>query len=282
MKAVGLCVCLLVWPMGVAYITAQQPQAEVSEVSQASLPKGPIVFGEAFELTITSTAAMHEDRLLPLQVELLDRTATPAGEQWRYRARCYQLGEVTLALSPPVTLSVASSLPEPPGDLEWPSQGWQLAADGRSAGLLYGLLAMAAVFVGAWWRFVRRAGASTPVPASTSSPPWDAALELRELVLGDGGEETFCQQVKAIVRRHCAQRFGLPAEVRTSEELLALLSSLQPYFQPSLQPCLAGCDLLLFGGVLGNREVAAAAHAQALQFVNTTGSLSSGGREVSL
>ena len=83
--------------------------------------------------------------------------------------------------------------------------------------------------------------------------------------------DAFYARLKAILRKHCAARFHLPAEVRTSEELLRAL----PKALPTLQPCLMTCDVVLFGGAAADdsRQDPATrdgARDHAIQFVEST------------
>lgn len=239
-----------------------------------TLPSAPIVFGEAFELTITTAQPFDEARLLPLTVELLSRTPQGKAEQLRFRARCYELGQVILSLEPPQTLQVASCLPDPVGELEWPGDGWQLAPSEGSMWLLWGSFALVVAAACIWLRR-RQTPIEAPAVLAAAVPQWDALAALRELA-GDGAtDDAYYQQLKAIVRKHCAVRFHLPADVRTSEELLQAL----PKAQPTLQPCLRTCDTVLFGGaaaadILQDVATRDGARDHAIQFVETTQSAS--------
>lgn len=217
------------------------------------LPDEPIVFGQPFELVVTAAPGFDAARLTPLVVELLDRSEAGAGSavRYRYEARCYEVGDVTLAIEPPVSFAVATSLPDPAGELEWPGDGWLVEPEKQSAWWPLWLGAALVAGSGAW--FLRRRwnedAAPEAVPASV--PTWDAAAALRELAMPTGdGYEAFYRELKAIVRRHCVARFEVPAEVRTSEELLSVL----PDAGDRLQPCLSTCDLALFGGSLFGRQ----------------------------
>jgi len=228
-----------------------------------------LVFGEIFELTVTAAEPFDIARLRPLQVELVSRT--PRGElnELRFRARCYQLGAVTLPLDPPHTLQIASCLPDAASALEWPADGWLLERSSSWPWLMFGLLLLLGS-AGIWWR--RRSQAAEQVPTrEPREPAWDALAALGELGDGEQPGDAFFLQLKAIVRRHCAERFHLPAAVRTSEELLQAL----PRVRPLLQPCLTTCDVVLFGGAVGeDRRLDPAARSgardQAVRFVETT------------
>ena len=100
-----------------------------------------------------------------------------------------------------------------------------------------------------------------------TAPDWDAMVALQELLLPSNGAcESYYQQLKAIVRRHCHARFRVPADVRTSEELVLAL----PRAQRTLQPCLSTCDIVLFGGDLGVAQNHQGAKDAAIAFVAAT------------
>ena len=249
--------CLLCLLMLVGSLPAQE----------VVLPSEPIVFGQAFELTVTAGADFDAGRLLPLVVELLDRTPAGDVEQWRFRARCYEVGAVTLSLEPPVELAVATSLPDPVGELEWPSEGWLIEPETSSAWLAFALCALLAVAGLWWWRTSRVEEVPETVAAPQPHSEWDAMLALRELAMpGGDAYEPFYEQLKAIVRRHCHARFRVPADVRTSEELIHAL----PNTQSTLQPCLSTCDVALFGGAYGTGQNHQHAKDHAIAFVEAT------------
>lgn len=234
---------------------------------QVTLPKEPVIFGDEFEITVTASGAFDPGQLSPLVVELLDRTAIGAKQKWRFRARCYQVGEVALALNPPAKLMVASSLPEPAGGLEWPSDGWLMTPDSSGIWAWMSLLGVGVLL--AWWLRSSRAGKPEPaMPAvADDGQQWDAIAALRSLSPPESGSyQPYYQQLKAIVRRHCHVRFLLPADVRTSEELLQTL----PDHEPPLKGCLHACDVALFGGDIGRGQDHQDAKTQAIAFVNAT------------
>lgn len=248
--AVSVCACLL-------------------PAQQVTAPGEPIVFGEPFELVVACEPAFDDAHLLPLQVELLSRVADGAREERRYRARCYELGEVTLALDPPVRLVVASCLPDPPGELEWPGEGWDLPTQATMS--LWPYVALAGFLVGALVGFLRRKPAAIGEAPVVASDTWDALQALQDLHASQLAAAAFYLELKAIVRKHCAQRFHLPAAVRTSEELMSAL----PNAKQALQPCLATCDMVLFGGAVAepvrqDESQRGAAQDHAIRFVKLT------------
>lgn len=240
---------------------------------QVTLPREPIIFGDAFELTVTAAADFDAGRLLPLLVELLDRTPAGANERWRFRARCYEVGEVTLSLDPAFTLTVVTSLPEPVGDLEWPSEGWLIEPEQDSSWLLLGLLGCGAIGALYWSRFLRSAQTSKQVVVAETTLQWDALNALRQLLPPNGDSyQPYYHQLKAIVRRHCQARFRVPADMRTSEELVLGIPSVQrTNVQRMLQPCLATCDVALFGGAYGGDQNHQDAKDHAIAFIEATG-----------
>tara|TARA_R110002096_G_scaffold879_2_gene4934 strand:- start:1108 stop:1926 length:819 start_codon:yes stop_codon:yes gene_type:complete len=260
MKASWLLVLLLAL-LFVGHLPAQQ----------VTLSSQPIVFGDAFELTVTAASDFEPARLLPLQVELLDRSPVGTQQQWRFRARCYEVGRVTLSLDPPVQFTVATSLPEPRGELEWPGNGWLLKPPASSSWLVFVVVGVALLAGLLWWRFSRTPPVVEVVPEAAAAPDWDAMAALQELMLpskdsSNGTCQPYYQQLKSIVRRHCQARFRVPADMRTSEELVLAL----PKAQPTLQPCLSTCDVVLFGGVFGADQDHQRAKDTAIAFVAAT------------
>ena len=243
---------------------------EAVAVSQEiQLANQNVVFGEAFELSVIANDNFDQNRLSPLVVNLLDQT--PAGDlvRWRFRARCYEIGIVTLAIDPPLQLNVTSSLPDtsnPQGELEWPSRGWLIEESTSSRWLLLGL---SLFIVGAgftWWRSSRTDRLDPEVQENQLRDHWDAAAALRELSELHNDDAAFYQTLKAIVRRHCAVQFQLPAEVRTSEELIAAL----PSAIATLGPCLNSCDIAMFGGEAYQQNSPETVRAHAKMFVETS------------
>ncbi|MGK0205700.1 MAG: hypothetical protein ACI9S9_004791, partial [Planctomycetota bacterium] len=181
--------------------------------------------------------------------------------------RSYQVGEVMLALDPPVNLTIASSLAEPAGNLEWPSEGWLIEPEQSSWWLLFGLLGAGVIAVLLWWRSSRPEPVPEQLAVAVKAPQWDALAALRDLLPPNRDSyEAYYQQLKAIVRRHCHSRFRVPAEMRTSEELVLAL----PNAQPTLAPCLATCDVVLFGGAGGSDQNPQHAKDHAIAFVEAT------------
>lgn len=248
-------------------LAAQQPKL--------TLPVGEVVFGATFELLLELPAATPLDTALlrPLVVEPFDVeevvVAQQAVRRHRCRARCYALGEVAIAGVPGAVLRVGSCLPTPPGELEWPDP-WSLP---RPLGWWPWLVAAVAL-LGGGWAFARRGRAIAAVVDEPAAPTSVAAAEdlaaaLRRLTLPGDGErgEAFHMAVKALLRRHCIRRFEVPAEVRTSEELLRQV----PDPAGHLARCLGTCDAALFAAHRPTAAAHAAARDAALQFVGQEG-----------
>lgn len=247
-------------------------QAEPARL-RATLPAAGLAFGEAFELEVARSAAavavgdFDERGLQPLVVELLARRpAADGGELRRYRARCFRTGTVQVG---GLVLDVRSSLPEPAGPLEWPGPlrslptrvGWLPWFLGAALALL-GLVA---------WRRRRTSAARAAVPAPTATA-LDVEAALSALAeAGDG--VAFQARLKALLRTHCAQRFGLRADTATSEELRGAVGD-----PTSLRQALLVADSVLFGAQRPAAAVHAQAQAAALAFVRATAAPAAEGR----
>lgn len=150
-----------------------------------------------------------------------------------------------------------------PVALEWPGDVRDLPA----AGGAWWIVALAAIAVAAVWYARRRRPAPVVVaaPSASVAPAPTAASLLRALAL-PGDEATasaFAAEVKRLVRLHAHERFALPADTATSEELQRALPQ-----APGLAPCLSQCDRVLFaaGGLRG--DAAATVRAQAIAFAD--------------
>ena len=253
-----------------ALLVAIGVPAQQSPPPRVQLPAEPVVFGQAFELSVwtSSRAAFDVALLSPLEVELV-AVEPQAGSvtHRRYRARCYAVGTVALACDPAVELVVNSALPQPAGELEWPGDGWRTAAESSGGwhwAIIAGVAALGAIaIVGR-----RRRPPARVARRATTTVPFDAVAALRALQIGDGPQPgtRFCAELKAIVRRHCAQRLSLPAHVRTSEELVG---AARPPARGELAPCLRACDLVLFGNAPFAAELPEELRRRAIAFVRT-------------
>ena len=151
--------------------------------------------------------------------------------------------------------------------LEWPGDVRELPT---TDGAWSWFIAVAVGVVVWWYRRARRpvgvavAAASPAVAAPTAvakrralAPPADAA-----------SFPAFCAQLKALLRQHCRERFGLVAETRTSEELWRSVPS--PAAPTALQPCLQACDLVLFAAAATTTAQLAQRAAEAVAFAEAT------------
>lgn len=168
-----------------------------------------------------------------------------------------EVDKVAVALP---ALRVVSGLGKPPGDLEWDLSLRAPAASRRGplvAALLGGVLLLGGFVL--WWR--RRAGGTAAAHAPVvhagpaAAPSFGDALRGLPLPSDDAeAVEAFSARVKQLLRAHLAARFHVPADVRTSEELHALLPR-----APGLDGCLHAIDAVLFGarrvGAAGARQL---------------------------
>lgn len=227
-------------------------------------------FGAAFELVVTAPQQVDVAALAPLQIEVV-RTE-PAGEQVRTfcRARCYEVGEVALA-GVDRTLQVRSSLADPDSELEWPNDGYELQGPGGASALWLGLLAVAALSLVTWWRWLRARRRVPLESAATAAPSWSAlaALDALALPADHAGHARYFRELKQIVRRQFRDRMAVPAEFRTSEELLRA-APLPAAARDAVRPCLDACDAELFGGGVVPVGAPDAARSSARRFVQLT------------
>lgn len=244
-------------------VAAAAPATAQSVVLQRGSPAGALRVGAPFELEVLARWPAGEapleldgEQLAPLHVDAIAREAVDGAITWRATVRSYVAGELVLApvvlqfqhaggarpvASAPLALAIASSLPQPAGELEWPGDVRErprgVATWSRLAG---GLLLLLGTM--AWWRR-RRGGPLPAVVATAATTPVDLAARLRELPLpaDRAALVPFCQQVKALLRQHVHVRHRVAADVATSEELCRL-----PRIGTALQPCLQVVDWVLF------------------------------------
>jgi len=134
----------------------------------------------------------------------------------------------------------AAAPQEPLVALEWPGDVRELPAGLESFWWVAALVVVAAVVV---WRRAERRHAVEPAATAPAIPAPQALALLRALALPAAADDVapFCARLKALLRQHCSERFGVRGEVATSEELLARVPS-----SGRLAPCLAACDGVLF------------------------------------
>lgn len=252
------------WSLLLLLSASALAQVEVPRL-RAVLPSAGLRFGSAFELEVERTpaavaAGAFDERLLqPLVVELLASEARgDGGERRRYRARCFRTGAVAVF---DLALDVASSLPEPAGELEWPGPLRPLPTPSRGA--LWAVVGGALALGGLWWWRRQAAGPSRGDASLPSAPVADLAAELAALPLPGGADPTaFHARLKALLRDHCAQCSGRPTAAATSEQLRAERGD-----PPSLRQALQIADGVLFAAQRPADAVHEAARAAAIAFV---------------
>lgn len=265
------------------------------ELSVRHAAPANLAFGTAFALDVAFTfpaggepLPFDEGTAAPLWLALdrLERSRDGAREvaTWHFTARLLASGDVAV---PPLVararypdgrivaaqatigpFAVASRLPEPPGELEWPGDvrdlprrrwwPWLLAVGGVAAGAVLWL--------------ARRARVAQPPAAAAEVPPVvvpgaaarAALAALREPDPSDAAAVlAHAIAVAAIVRGHCGD-LGVGAwRSRTSQELVARV----PAGRESLQACLQACDLVKFAAHRPTAEGLRALRASADAFV---------------
>ena len=208
--------------------------------AQAVSMPAEVVFGAAFEVSVVSAEPFDLASLSPLVVNVVEREVVGDEVRVRLEARCYELGEVALAVDPPRAIKVFSALPEPAGELEWPSNGYELASPAPPRWFVAGVTAFVIVAAYVGWRRLSRLRSVRP--RDEVMDVWDAKAALLALEVESDDRDLVFAQLKSILRRYCRERYGVVAEVRTSEELLSAL----PSAQEQLSPCLRRIDQALF------------------------------------
>ncbi len=288
-----------VWSWGLPWLLAELLPAQFeSTITLVGVPAAGVAFAAPFGLVVVRQwsvgwmpQAFDEAALAPLAVELVDSSVNHAGggfwsERREYRARATAVGELpeqsitlrwqgstgeisTTTLRRPA-LRVGSILPTPPGELEWAGSVRDLPGPRR---WLWAVLALVAGTLGIGW-FVMR-GRRRPLPAAglevgaAAVGPEVAALEalaglrLPDDVAASEQVAVFYAELKQVVRDYAARRFVVPAFVRSSEELLALM----PAGRAPLGECFSACDGVLFGARRPVTSAHEAARAAAATFV---------------
>lgn len=153
-------------------------------------------------------------------------------------------------------LAIGPQEPQAFAALEWPGDVRDVAtAPWPAVGV--GVLALAAAFW--WWRRATRVPPAGPAVAPPAGPTALARLQALALPGEPAAAAAFYAQLKALLRLHCAERFGLRADVATSEELVRALPDLT-----ALPACLRACDLVLFAAHAVAADEPAAARAAAI------------------
>jgi len=220
-----------------------------------------VTLGRAFELRVTrvwekqhEVTPLRDEQFAPLRVRLRDTVvredARRVEETRTYDAYAFTPGVVAvpgvaLAWRPkdggpvrerraPFELRVHPTLDEDaPGDPELPPPA-------TPARPIWPWLAGAALALVALFLAVRRRRrpAPEPEPAPPPRPPPHETALARLAAVGDAADAH--EQVAAILRAYAAERHGLDAAVRTTEELAVPA--------PRLAPVLRACDRVKFAG----------------------------------
>lgn len=256
------------------------------------VPRAGLTFGDRLPVEIVrrwpagAEAEPFDERVLaPLQLQLVTaQPLAPGGERRRYDTRVFASGELVWpplalvvrladggtarAVCQPPPLVVRSLLPEPPGAVEWPDV---VAAPAFPRPLVW-LLGGAVLLVGAlWWQRGR-----TRVPTLAAAPVPDGAsavlAALHALTVPAASASptdvaAFYRQLAALVRAHGARHLPVPADTRTSEQVIAAVAA----GAAELRACLQRCDAVKFAAARPGEEAHAAARAAALAFVQAEG-----------
>jgi len=225
-----------------------------------------VTLGRAFELRVTrvwekqhEVTPLREEQFAPLRVRLRETVvkedARRVQETRTYDAYAFTPGVVAvpgvaLAWRPkdggpvqarraPFELRVHETLDEDaPGDPELPPQATPARPIGPwlagGALVLFALLLALLLAV----RHRRRRPTPEPQPAPPPRPPPHETARARLAAIGDAADAH--EQVAAILRAYAAERHGIDAAVRTTEELAVPA--------PRLAPVLRACDRVKFAG----------------------------------
>jgi hypothetical protein len=150
--------------------------------------------------------------------------------------------------------------------LEWPGDVRDLAAPGGGAlPVVLVLLAVAVTLLAGARARARRPAGAAPRPAA--GPP--VLQRLRALALpAPGADPTpYYLELKALLRAHCRERFGIAAEAATSEELLRLV----PPLARARGAGLPACDAVLFAAARPDERRQRADRDELAAFVAATG-----------
>ncbi|MCB9885181.1 MAG: hypothetical protein H6838_06785 [Planctomycetes bacterium] len=282
MKGGGIALVLWVVAAAAPLACAQEPIELVVPADQT------LRFGEPFEVSVRLSAALREAAFDPawLQPLLVEQSApggadAAGGTLWQCRVRAFAVGEVAIgraldvtvppgravrAQLLPVTLRVASVLPDPPGDYEWPGDVRELR---RGSWWPYALVALAVAMGGALALRGRRA---VPVAAPAPPPPVPAHEPVLAglAALGDELDDlAFHTELVSLLRGYLARRYDLHADVRTSEELW---QHHRAGGAELLRDCLWRCDLVKFACIAPPRDERERARQAAIGFVRHTAS----------
>ncbi|MFN4259843.1 MAG: hypothetical protein ACK4RK_11130 [Gemmataceae bacterium] len=175
--------------------------------------------------------------------------------------------QVTL---PAVTVAVTTQIPRPDVSLARDITGIETLPPTPARPVAWllamgaGLLAAGLVAVG-WRRWRLR-------PPPPPAPDAEALAHLRRLADQKPGSAVVAPELLAMLRRYLERGFQISAEVRTTEELLAMLAT-PPWDSATherLQALLRRCDLIQFAGWQPDAEEARELLDQARAFVEAT------------
>ncbi len=211
-----------------------------------------VELGKAFPLTVVRTwsrgqepAAWSDEALAPLEVRLLEvahrEDDRRVEETRRYLGYAFTLTDVSV---PGLELTVKRALdPEAPGPAELPGEPLPEPTSPWSWAL--GGAALLAAFVLLLRRRRSPPATAAPAPAPEPPPPGPHARALERLARlraqhPQGRDETQAYYVEAsgLIRDYVAERFTLPADVMTTEQLVE--------HQAPLSRVLPPCDLVKF------------------------------------
>ena len=290
------------WPTWLLWALTGPLAGQFAGTVQLDVSAAGIRFGAPFVLRCErqwpdgwTAQALDEAAWAPLLVEVVHaevtRTATGGYvERREYRARAAARGELpaqelvlrwrdargteqTATMVRPA-LRVLSVLPEPPGDLEWAGSVRDLPV---ASFWWWWLTGAAVALVGL--RFVRQRRGAQPASHVASSGAAAAPVSVAHEILAalaalprpsaDASSAlvaAFYVAQKALLRDYLARGAGVPAFVRSSEELLRIA----PGGVAVLGAYLRACDAVLFAGGQPGPAEHETAHGLAVQFVRDT------------
>ncbi len=168
--------------------------------------------------------------------------------------------ELRIAASRPLRLSIVPQVdaddpgaPELPGDLPGGGFPW------------WALLGVLVLLQGGFLLLLRARRPAAAPPAPPRDPRAEALAQL-ETIQRSGDVDADMQALTAVLRGYVAQRDGVPARARTTEELASV---------PGVAEILAPCDAVLFARQLAGPREVEALHERVRDFVRNA---SGGGR----
>jgi hypothetical protein len=240
--------------LALALAAACGDETPISDVPLRLSPgTAEVELGKGFPLTVVRTwrrgqtpAAWDDEALAPLEVRLLETTRREderrVEETRRYLGYAFSLTDVRV---PGLELSVKRALdPAAPGPAELPGEPLPEPSPRWPAWAAVGA-ALLAAFVLLLRR--RRTPPAVAAPASSAEPPPPGpqvrALERlarlrRQQPQGHDEVQAYYVETSKVVRDYVAERFAVPADVMTTEQLIEI--------QAPLARVLPDCDLVKF------------------------------------